>query len=38
MACLLTAKIVKPTQTADARQWLSSRHVMTETDTDATIK
>jgi hypothetical protein len=38
VACLLIARIVKLKETAVARQWLSSRHVMAATNTYATPK
>jgi hypothetical protein len=48
VACLLKARIVKPAETAVARdgtantpfarQWLSSRHVIAATDTHVTIE
>jgi hypothetical protein len=36
--CLLKDRIVKPAETAVARQWLSRRHVMAATDTHVTIE
>jgi hypothetical protein len=38
VACLLKVRIVKPVETAVARQLLSSRHVMAATDTHATVE
>jgi hypothetical protein len=44
VACLLKARIVKPllsngsTNTPVVRQWLSSRHVISATDTHVTIE
>jgi hypothetical protein len=35
--CLLKARIVKPTETSVARQWLSSHRVVNPTDTIATV-
>jgi hypothetical protein len=38
MACLLKARIVKPAETAVARQWLSSHNVMATTDMHTTME
>jgi hypothetical protein len=38
VACLMKARIVKPAETAVAREWLSSHHVIATTDTHTTVE